>query len=85
MANEIIDPREQGIKGLKGLKGINSSTLSPEAQQFIQMGEMPAYVISQAYTPKEVTNVGLQLAQLGVGDSSYDEDITRLDQAYDIN
>ena len=85
MANEIIDPREQGIKGLKGLKGINSSTLSPEAQQFIQMGEMPAYVISQAYTPKEVTNIGLQLAQLGVGDSSYDEDITRLDQAYDIN
>ena len=85
MANEIIDPREQGTKGLKGLKGINSSTLSPEAQQFIQMGEMPAYVISQAYTPKEVTNVGLQLAQLGVGDSSYDEDITRLDQAYDIN
>lgn len=85
MTNEIIDPREQGTKGLKGLKGINSSTLSPEAQQFIQMGEMPAYVISQAYTPKEVTNVGLQLAQLGVGDSSYDEDITRLDQAYDIN
>lgn len=85
MANEIIDPREQGTKGLKGLKGINSSTLSPEAQQFIQMGKMPAYVISQAYTPKEVTNVGLQLAQLEVGDSSYDEDITRLDQAYDIN
>ena len=48
MANEIIDPREQGIKGLKGLKGINSSTLSPEAQQFIQMGEMPAYVISSS-------------------------------------
>ena len=85
MANEIIDPREQGIKGLKGLKGINSNTLSPEAKAFIQMGEMPAYVISQAYTPKEVTNVGLQLAQLGVGDSSYDEDITRLDQAYDVN
>ena len=85
MANEIIDPREQGTKGLKGLKGINSNTLSPEAKAFIQMGEMPAYVISQAYTPKEVTNIGLQLAQLGVGDSSYDEDITRLDQAYDIN
>ena len=85
MANEIIDPREQGTKGLKGLKGINSNTLSPEAKAFLQMGEMPAYVISQAYTPKEVTNVGLQLAQLGVGDSSYDEDITRLDQAYDIN
>ena len=85
MTNEIIDPREQGTKGLKGLKGVNSSTLSPEAKAFIQMGEMPAYVISQAYTPKEVTNVGLQLAQLGVGDSSYDEDITRLDQAYDIN
>ena len=85
MANEIIDPREQGTKGLKGLKGINSNTLSPEAQQFIQMGEMPAYAISQAYTPKEVTNVGLQLAQLGVGDSSYDEDITRLDQVYDVN
>ena len=85
MANEIIDPREQGTKGLKGLKGINSNTLSPEAKAFIQMGEMPAYAISQAYTPNEVTNVGLQLAQLGVGDSSYDEDITRLDQAYDIN
>ena len=85
MANEIIDPREQGTKGLKGLKGINSNTLSPEAKAFIQMGEMPAYAISQAYTPKEVTNIGLQLAQLGVGDSSYDEDITRLDQAYDIN
>lgn len=85
MANEIIDPREQGTKGLKGLRGINSSTLSPEAKAFIQMGEMPAYAISQAYTPKEVTNVGLQLAQLGVGDSSYDEDITRLDQAYDVN
>ena len=85
MANEIIDPREQGTKGLKGLKGINSNTLSPEAKAFIQMGEMPAYAISQAYTPNEVTNIGLQLAQLGVGDSSYDEDITRLDQAYDIN
>lgn len=85
MANEIIDPREQGTKGLKGLRGINSSTLSPEAKSFIQMGEMPAYAISQAYTPKEVSNVGLQLAQLGVGDSSYDEDITRLDQAYDVN
>ena len=85
MANEIKDPRKQGTKGLKGLRGINSSTLSHEAKSFIQMGEMPAYAISQAYTPKEVSNVGLQLAQLGVGDSSYDEDITRLDQAYDVN
>ena len=36
MANEIMDPREQGIQGLRGLKGVNSTTLSPEALQFIQ-------------------------------------------------
>ena len=85
MANEIIDPREQGIQGLRGLKGINSTTLSPEALQFIQASKLPTAYISKMYTPQMEQDVGLQLANMGVGASSYDKDITRMDEAMDVN
>lgn len=85
MANEIMDPREQGIQGLRGLKGINSTTLSPEALQFIQASKLPTAYISKMYTPQMEQDVGLQLANMGVGASSYDKDITRMDEAMDVN
>lgn len=85
MANEIMDPREQGIRGLRGLKGINSTTLSPEALQFIQASKLPTAYISKMYTPQMEQDVGLQLANMGVGASSYDKDITRMDEAMDVN
>ena len=85
MANEILDPREIGTQGLKGLKGININNVSPEALQFLQMKTPSVNQTTQMYSPMAERNVGLELGALGYGQSSYDEDITEMNQARDIN
>ena len=83
MANDIKDPRTQGLQGLKGLKGIDK--LSPEALQFVQMSQLPTETLSMALSQRPEEYRGLELAKLGYGDSQYDKEIARMDQAYDIN
>lgn len=85
MANEILDPREIGTQGLKGLKGININNVSPEALQFLQMKTPSVNQTTQMYSPMAERNIGLELGTLGYGQSSYDEGITEMNQAIDIN
>lgn len=85
MANEILDPREIGTQGLTGLKGINIKNVSPEALQFLQMKTPSVNQTTQMYSPMAERQVGVELGNLGYGQSSYDKDIVRMEQAEDIN
>ena len=58
MANDIKDPRTQGLQGLKGLKGIDK--LSPEAFQFVQMSQLPTETLSMALSQRPEEYRGLE-------------------------
>ena len=82
----MADITQTGPVGLRGLGGLSrEDALVQKAAQSIPGYDMNARQISQEYTPAPVQHLGMQLAELGAGNSSYDRNITDMDQARDLN
>lgn len=79
----------KGLKGLRGLAQQPSAPSTPEerARQLIgnsSWGRMNARQVGQMYSPNPTEYHGLEMANLGVGDSTYDKDIQSIYQAENI-
>lgn len=79
------DITKTGPTGLKGLKGINQASKEERRQAFRQRMLGSTQDIMTQATPSPTTYVGERLASLGYGESKYDEGITSLSQAQNLN
>ena len=88
----MADITQTGAVALKGLKGLNQQQRQPMSD-----AEIADYVnknygykgsgaaLNQQYRPNPEVSYGLELANLGVGDSSLDKNIQTLGEAQNIN
>ena len=79
------DITKTGPTGLKGLKGINQASKEERRQAFRQRMLGSTQDIMTQATPSPTEYVGERLASLGYGESKYDEGITSLSQAQNLN
>ena len=77
------DITKTGPVGLKGMKGLNQSP-SASSQYFQNLQRMSVTQLNNAFLPEATRDVGIQLAQSGYGDSTYDDAVTRMTQVEEL-
>ena len=74
---DITKQGPKGLRGLKGLKGVGVQGKGEESEFTKRLKKTSAKQLSDIYTPRVETPVGMQLAEAGYGNSIYDENILK--------